>query len=91
MKDQLTFNMFVKHFCFYSELVKTQSQQLNKLEHEVAKLQLQQSNASNASSMQRVNELAYKLEMQLSKLMEQYLKRYENEHKRKLTEFLLAR
>lgn len=38
-----------------------------------------------------VNQLAYKIEMQLSKLMEQYLKRYENEHKKKLNEFLAAR
>ncbi|KAM8716040.1 hypothetical protein ACLKA7_002996 [Drosophila subpalustris] len=88
------------------DLVKAQSQQLNKLEHEVSKLQQQQqeqqqqqqqqpssSNASNAAALQpkSVNELAYKIEMQLSKLMEQYLKRYENEHKRKLAEFLHER
>lgn len=54
---------------------------------------LQQPNSSAAAAMQpkSVNELAYKIEMQLSKLMEQYLKRYENEHKKKLTEFLHAR
>ncbi|XP_034471576.1 enhancer of mRNA-decapping protein 4 homolog isoform X2 [Drosophila innubila] len=84
------------------DLVKAQSQQLNKLEHEVSKLQQQQqqqqqpsssSNTSNAAALQpkSVNELAYKIEMQLSKLMEQYLKRYENEHKRKLAEFLHER
>jgi len=83
-----------------SDLVKAQSQQLNKLEHEVSKLQQQQqqqqqqpSSSSNAAALQpkSVNELAYKIEMQLSKLMEQYLKRYENEHKRKLAEFLHER
>ncbi|XP_068150298.1 enhancer of mRNA-decapping protein 4 homolog [Drosophila tropicalis] len=81
-------------------LVKAQSQQLNKLENEVATLQLQQQqmaaktdpNSSSASlEPKTVNQLAYKIEMQLSKLMEQYLKRYENEHKKKLAEFLQAR
>ncbi|EDW03803.1 GH11439 [Drosophila grimshawi] len=79
------------------DLVKAQSQQLNKLEHEVSKMhqqqQQQQSTCSTAAALQpkSVNELAYKIEMQLSKLMEQYLKRYENEHKKKLAEFLHAR
>ncbi|KAH8249504.1 hypothetical protein KR032_010090 [Drosophila birchii] len=80
------------------DLVKAQSKQLNKLEHEVTKLQKQQqvSAASNSKpdaslDPKNVNQLAYKIEMQLSKLMEQYLKRYENEHKKKLTEFLAAR
>ncbi|KAH8279887.1 hypothetical protein KR054_009471 [Drosophila jambulina] len=83
------------------DLVKAQSKQLNKLEHEVTKLQKQQQVAATvpaASSKpdasldpKNVNQLAYKIEMQLSKLMEQYLKRYENEHKKKLTEFLAAR
>ncbi|KAH8263089.1 hypothetical protein KR044_004321 [Drosophila immigrans] len=79
------------------DLVKAQSQQINKLEHEVSKLQLQQqqpgSSGSKAAVLQpkTVNELAYKIEMQLCKLMEQYLKRYENEHKRRLAEFLHER
>ncbi|KAH8412358.1 hypothetical protein KR009_001463 [Drosophila setifemur] len=88
------------------DLVKAQSKQLNKLEQEVSKLnkqqQQQQAAALAVSAMQTsnkeasldpktVNQLAYKIEMQLSKLMEQYLKRYENEHKKKLTEFLAAR
>ncbi|KAH8259108.1 hypothetical protein KR038_003034 [Drosophila bunnanda] len=83
------------------DLVKAQSKQLNKLEHEVTKLQKQQQVAAAvpaASSKpdqsldpKNVNQLAYKIEMQLSKLMEQYLKRYENEHKKKLAEFLVAR
>ncbi|XP_017059250.2 enhancer of mRNA-decapping protein 4 homolog [Drosophila ficusphila] len=80
------------------DLVKAQSKQLNKLEHEVTKLQkqqetvvAQQSKPDASLDAKNVNQLAYKIEMQLSKLMEQYLKRYENEHKRKLTEFLAAR
>ncbi|KAH8378342.1 hypothetical protein KR093_010780, partial [Drosophila rubida] len=84
------------------DLVKAQSQQLNKLEHEVSKLQQQQQQQQqpgNSSSVSKtavlqpktVNELAYKIEMQLCKLMEQYLKRYENEHKRRLAEFLHER
>ncbi|XP_017153982.1 enhancer of mRNA-decapping protein 4 homolog [Drosophila miranda] len=89
------------------DLVKAQSKQLHKLENEVSKLQLQQQQtaavavaaATAAQSTKsdtslepkNVNQLAYKIEMQLSKLMEQYLKRYENEHTKKLSEFLQAR
>lgn len=78
------------------DLVKAQSLQLHKLEHEVSKIQQQQQQlqpSSGATPLQpkSMHELAYKIEMQLSKLMEQYLKRYENEHKKKLTEFLHAR
>ncbi|EDW63920.2 uncharacterized protein Dvir_GJ17172 [Drosophila virilis] len=78
------------------DLVKAQSLQLHKLEHEVSKIQQQQQQlqpSSGATPLQpkSIHELAYKIEMQLSKLMEQYLKRYENEHKKKLTEFLHAR
>ncbi|XP_017077359.2 enhancer of mRNA-decapping protein 4 homolog [Drosophila eugracilis] len=80
------------------DLVKAQSKQMNKLENEVMKLQKQQESVVAQNSIQaasldpkNVSQLAYKIEMQLSKLMEQYLKRYENEHKRKLTEFLAAR
>lgn len=80
------------------DLVKAQSKQLNKLENEVIKLQKQQEVVVAQHSKQdaslepkNVSQLAYKIEMQLSKLMEQYLKRYENEHKKKLTEFLAAR
>ncbi|XP_017854699.1 enhancer of mRNA-decapping protein 4 homolog isoform X2 [Drosophila busckii] len=79
------------------DLMKTQSLQLNKLELEVGKLQQQQkqqhasSSSTKALQPKNVNELAYKIEMQLSKLMEQYLKRYENEHQKKLNEFLQVR
>ncbi|XP_033172686.1 enhancer of mRNA-decapping protein 4 homolog [Drosophila mauritiana] len=80
------------------DLVKAQSKQINKLENEVNKLQKQQEAAVALHSKQdtslepkNLSQLAYKIEMQLSKLMEQYLKRYENEHKKKLTEFLAAR
>jgi len=83
---------------FFADLVKAQSKQLNKLENEVIKLQKQQDVVVAQHSKQdaslepkNVSQLAYKIEMQLSKLMEQYLKRYENEHKKKLTEFLAAR
>jgi len=83
---------------FFADLVKAQSKQLNKLENEVIKLQKQQEVVVAQHSKQdaslepkNVSQLAYKIEMQLSKLMEQYLKRYENEHKKKLTEFLAAR
>lgn len=73
------------------------------MEHEIARLQKQQqvsqavavpaasSKPDTSLDPKNVNQLAYKIEMQLSKLMEQYLKRYENEHKKKLTEFLAAR
>ncbi|EDV58927.1 enhancer of mRNA-decapping protein 4 homolog [Drosophila erecta] len=80
------------------DLVKAQSKQINKLENEVNKLQKQHEAAVSLHSKQdtslepkNLSQLAYKIEMHLSKLMEQYLKRYENEHKKKLTEFLAAR
>ncbi|KAH8319040.1 hypothetical protein KR067_005765 [Drosophila pandora] len=81
------------------DLVKAQSKQINKLEQEVSNLQQQQqqilmvqpTKPDASLEPKNVNQLAYKIEMQLSKLMEQYLKRYENEHKKKLNEFLAAR
>ncbi|KAH8335925.1 hypothetical protein KR074_007164 [Drosophila pseudoananassae] len=81
------------------DLVKAQSKQINKLEKEVTNLQQQQqqilmvqpTKPDASLEPKNVNQLAYKIEMQLSKLMEQYLKRYENEHKKKLNEFLAAR
>ncbi|XP_012157924.1 enhancer of mRNA-decapping protein 4 homolog [Ceratitis capitata] len=69
------------------ELVKMQSIQINNLQEEVASMKKTNPLASTKS----MSEFSFKLEMQLSKLMEQYLKRYENEHKKKLAAFMAGR
>lgn len=69
------------------ELVKIQSMQINHLQGEVASMR----KANPMTSTKSMSEFSFKLEMQLSKLMEQYLKRYENEHTKKLSAFLAGR
>lgn len=72
---------------FLLELVKIQSTQINHLQAEVSSMR----KANPMTSTKSMSEFSFKLEMQLSKLMEQYLKRYENEHKKKLTAFMAGR
>ncbi|XP_054082484.1 enhancer of mRNA-decapping protein 4 homolog isoform X3 [Zeugodacus cucurbitae] len=69
------------------ELVKIQSMQINHLQAEVASMR----KANPMTSTKSMSEFSFKLEMQLSKLMEQYLKRYENEHTKKLSAFMAGR
>ncbi|XP_011207932.2 enhancer of mRNA-decapping protein 4 homolog isoform X3 [Bactrocera dorsalis] len=69
------------------ELVKIQSMQINHLQAEVSSMR----KANPMTSTKSMSEFSFKLEMQLSKLMEQYLKRYENEHKKKLSAFMAGR
>ncbi|XP_017473347.1 PREDICTED: enhancer of mRNA-decapping protein 4 homolog [Rhagoletis zephyria] len=69
------------------ELAKMQSMQINNLQAEISSMK----KANPMSSTKSMSEFSFKLEMQLSKLMEQYLKRYENEHKKKLTAFMAGR
>ncbi|XP_054741449.1 enhancer of mRNA-decapping protein 4 homolog isoform X1 [Anastrepha obliqua] len=69
------------------DLVKAQSMQINNLQAEVASMK----KANPMASTKSMSEFSFKLEMQLSKLMEQYLKRYENEHKKKLAAFMAGR
>lgn len=68
-------------------MVKIQSVQINSLQDEIVELK----KANPLSTSKNMTELSFKLEMQLSKLMEQYLKRYESEHKQKLSAFLAGR
>ncbi|XP_067625151.1 enhancer of mRNA-decapping protein 4 homolog isoform X2 [Eurosta solidaginis] len=69
------------------DLVKMQSVQINNLQVELTNMK----KANPMASTKSMSEFSFKLEMQLSKLMEQYLKRYENEHKKKLTAFMAGR
>lgn len=70
-----------------SDLVKMQSIQINSLKNEV--VDLKKTNAN--FKPKNMTEFGYKLEMQLSKLMEKYLLRYETEHNRKLSSFLAGK
>lgn len=64
-----------------------QSAQITSLQSEVSELK----KASGSMKQKNITELGYKLEMQLSKLMEKYLIRYETEHNRKLSSFLAGK
>ncbi|XP_037810826.1 enhancer of mRNA-decapping protein 4 homolog [Lucilia sericata] len=69
------------------DLVKMQSIQINSLQNEVSELK----KANGNFKPKNMSEFGYKLEMQLSKLMEKYLIRYETEHNRKLSSFLAGK
>ncbi|KAM7354487.1 enhancer of mRNA-decapping protein 4 homolog Ge-1 isoform 1-T2 [Cochliomyia hominivorax] len=69
------------------DLVKMQSLQINSLQIEVSELK----KANGTIKPKSMTEFGYKLEMQLSKLMEKYLLRYETEHNRKLSTFLAGK
>lgn len=69
------------------DLIKMQSIQINNLQSEVSELKKMNTNFKSKN----INELGFKLEMQLSKLMEKYLLRYETEHSRKLSSFLAGK
>lgn len=64
-----------------------QSIQISSLQNEVSELKKVNGNFSPKN----MTEFGYKLEMQLSKLMEKYLLRYETEHNRKLSKFLAGK
>ncbi|KAL9922946.1 enhancer of mRNA-decapping protein 4 homolog isoform X1 [Glossina fuscipes] len=70
------------------DLVKMQTIQINNLQKEVTDLK----NLDDiATTNKNISEYPFKLEMQLTKMLEQYLKRYEIEHKRKLAAFMAER
>ncbi|XP_055918837.1 enhancer of mRNA-decapping protein 4 homolog isoform X4 [Eupeodes corollae] len=69
------------------DLVQKQSVQIKVLQNEIT--ELKEGNIQN--SFKDMKDFSFKVEMQLSKLMESYLKRYENEHKKKLSAFLAGR
>ncbi|XP_055837362.1 enhancer of mRNA-decapping protein 4 homolog isoform X4 [Episyrphus balteatus] len=69
------------------DLVQKQSVQIKILQNEIN--ELKEGNATN--TYKDMKDFSFKVEMQLSKLMESYLKRYENEHKKKLSAFLAGK
>lgn len=69
------------------DLVQKQSVQIKILQNEI--VELKENNASN--TYKDMKDFSYKVETQLSKLLETYLKRYENEHKKKLSTFLAGK
>lgn len=71
----------------FSDLIKMQSVQINNLQKEIADMK----KTNPAVAQKNMTELGFKLEMQLSKMMETYLMRYETEHNRKLSTFLMGR
>lgn len=64
-----------------------QSIQINSLQNEIADIK----KGNPFSSEKGMTDYAFKLEMQLSKLLEKYLKRYETEHNKKLNAFMAGR
>uniref|UniRef100_A0A1I8PAA0 Uncharacterized protein n=1 Tax=Stomoxys calcitrans TaxID=35570 RepID=A0A1I8PAA0_STOCA len=69
------------------DLIKMQSVQINNLQLEVAEMK----KTNPVIAQKNMTEFGFKLEMQLSKLMETYLKRYETEHNRNLSSFLMGK
>ncbi|XP_073824958.1 enhancer of mRNA-decapping protein 4 homolog Ge-1 [Musca autumnalis] len=69
------------------DLIKMQSVQINNLQMELADMK----KTTPTIAQKNMTELGFKLEMQLSKMMETYLMRYETEHNRKLSTFLMGR
>uniref|UniRef100_A0A1A9WBH7 Ge1_WD40 domain-containing protein n=1 Tax=Glossina brevipalpis TaxID=37001 RepID=A0A1A9WBH7_9MUSC len=70
------------------DLVKMQTIQINNLQKEITDVK----NLDTIGSTNKcISEYSFKLEMQLTKMLEQYLKRYEIEHKRKLAAFMAER
>lgn len=78
------------------EFIQTQNCQISELRNEVAELKKSHSNvaaAANASSKSYQNSdlNTQKLEQRLSRLIEEYLARYEREYTKRLETFMLAR
>ena len=68
-------------------MVQLQSRQINSLQREITELKI----ANPAGSEKSMSEFAFKLDMQLSKLLETYLERYEVEHNKRLAAFMAGR
>ncbi|XP_055296288.1 enhancer of mRNA-decapping protein 4 homolog isoform X3 [Sitodiplosis mosellana] len=74
------------------EIIQTQNCQLSELRNEVIELKKSHSNAATASKTVSNTEInTQKLELRLSRLIEEYLMRYEREHSKRLEAFLMAR
>lgn len=74
------------------EIIQTQNCQLSELRNEVAELKKSHSNTAAVSKTVSNAEInTQKLELRLSRLIEEYLLRYEREHSKRLENFLMAR
>lgn len=75
------------------EIIQTQNCQLSELRNEVIELKKSHSNTttntSKVASSAEIN--TQKVELRVSHLIEEYLKRYEREHSKRLETFLVAR
>lgn len=75
------------------EIIQTQNCQLSELRSEVIELKKSHSNvaATTSKSTPNAEVNTQKLELRLSRLIEEYLIRYEREHSKRLETFLIAR
>lgn len=74
------------------EIIQTQNCQISELRNEVSDLKKSHSDSTPASSSTNQSQLeSPKIELRLTRLIEEYLSRYEREYGRKLDAFLMAR
>lgn len=74
------------------EVIQTQSCQISELRNEVAELKKSHSDAAIATKPSQNAEInTQKIELRVSRLIEEYLSRYEREHSQRLETFLMAR
>lgn len=75
------------------EIIQTQNCQISELRNEVAEMKKSHSNisVSAAKTTQNADLNTQKLENRLSRLIEEYLSRYEREHSKRLETFMIAR
>lgn len=75
------------------EIIQTQNCQISELRNEVAELKKSHSTiaVSASKSTQNSDINTQKLEHRLSKLIEEYMSRYEREHRKQLETFMIAR
>lgn len=74
------------------EIIQTQNCQISELRNEVAELKKSHSNVATTSKQpQNADINTQKIEIRLSRLIEEYLARYEREHGKRLETFVMAR
>lgn len=74
------------------EIIQTQNCQISELRNEVAEMKKSHSNVATTSKQTPNAEIsAQKLELRVSRLIEEYLGRYEREHSKRLESFVMAR
>lgn len=74
------------------EVIQTQNCQISELRNEIADMKKSHSSGVASTTITTQTDMnIQKIEVRLSKLIEEYLVRYEREHFKKLTEFTAAR